>query len=89
MWTRERIEAHEKRERAVQMPRLNEATLRERARRDKPALRSREGSAHKLNVHVRTIDRLVRRGKLRGVKVGARMMIDDASIDDLIAAGGE
>jgi excisionase family DNA binding protein len=71
------------------MPRLSDETLRERARRDKPALRSRDRSAQKLNVHVRTIDRLVRRGKLRGVKVGSRMMIEDDSIDAFIASGGQ
>ena len=72
------------------MPRLSEETLRERARErsEKPAVRSRPGAAHKLNVHPRTIDRLVKRGKLRGVKIGSRMMIDDDSIDALIAAGG-
>ena len=71
------------------MPRLSEATLHKRERRDRPRLRSREDTAYKLDVHPRTVDRLVRRGKLRGVKIGSRMMIDDASTDDLIANGGE
>jgi excisionase family DNA binding protein len=72
------------------MPRLSDETLHKRAHEgsEKPAVRTRPSAAHKLNVHPRTIDRLIRRGKLKGVKIGARMMIDDASIDDLIASGG-
>jgi hypothetical protein len=61
----------------------------EAADEESPLL-SRQRAAHKLgDVNLRTVDRLIRRGKIRGVKIGSRMMIVDDSIDTLIAGGGE
>jgi excisionase family DNA binding protein len=55
----------------------------------KPVLRkllSRYEAAEVLGVHFRTIDKLIKDGKLRGVKIGRRHMVDLTSADKLIAA---
>jgi excisionase family DNA binding protein len=49
-------------------------------------LLSRYEAAEVLNVHYRTIDKLIRNGELRGVKIGRRHMVDMSSANKLIAA---
>jgi excisionase family DNA binding protein len=52
-----------------------------------PAGRSREDTAHRLgDVHLRTVDRLLRAKKLRGYRVGRRVFVFDDSIDEYLAA---
>jgi hypothetical protein len=51
----------------------------------KPKLVSRQTAAKMLgDVHTKTVDRLIQRGLLRGVNVGARKMVDPDSIDAFI-----
>ena len=54
-----------------------------------PKLLNRQTAAALLGgVHVKTIDRLIERGKLRGVMVGTRKMVDPDSIDAYLAEAG-
>jgi excisionase family DNA binding protein len=46
---------------------------------------TRADAAQRLNVHLRTIDRAIKRGELRGVHVGRRALVAADSIDALIA----
>jgi excisionase family DNA binding protein len=46
-----------------------------------PFLVSKQEAAKRLGgVHLHTIDRLLKRGKLKGTKVGSRMMVDFDSL---------
>jgi excisionase family DNA binding protein len=68
-----------------EMTRISDA-VRERHRSGKPIGRSREGTAHRLgDVHLRTVDRLLRDGKLKGYRVGRRVLVCDDSIDAYLA----
>jgi excisionase family DNA binding protein len=52
----------------------------------KPKLLSRQTAGVVLGgVNVKTVSRLIQRGKLRGVKVGTRSMVDPDSIDAYLA----
>jgi excisionase family DNA binding protein len=46
---------------------------------------ARDDAAKQLNVHLRTVDREIQRGKLRGVHVGRRSFVTAESLDALIA----
>lgn len=61
-------------------PKLTAANVR-------PALHTRHTTGKLLGgVHLTTVDRLVKRGKLRAVKIGSRKMITADSVDELLAA---
>jgi excisionase family DNA binding protein len=48
------------------------------------ALMSREGAAHRLgDVNVRTIDRMIRNGKLPTVRLGRRVLVPIAAVEAL------
>jgi excisionase family DNA binding protein len=47
----------------------------------KKKLQSREATAQQASVHVRTIDKLIRDGKIEAVQVGRRVMVKVASAD--------
>ena len=49
-------------------------------------LLSRYEAAEVLGVHYRTVDKMVRDGKLRGVRIGRRHLVDQTSADKFIAA---
>jgi excisionase family DNA binding protein len=51
----------------------------------RPKLQSREDTATELNVHIRTVDKLLKSGKLKGVKVGRRHMVNRESSQALAA----
>jgi hypothetical protein len=51
----------------------------------KPQLQSRETTAAQAGVNVRTIDRLLEVGKLKGVRVGRRHMVTIRSAERLLA----
>jgi excisionase family DNA binding protein len=55
---------------------------------EKPAVVSRKAAAQRLDVNERTIDRLIRRGRLKAVRVGRRMTVDADSLDTFVAEGG-
>ena len=38
------------------------------------------------NIHIRTVDKLIKRGQLKSVTLGDRIMIVATSVDELIAA---
>jgi excisionase family DNA binding protein len=55
--------------------------------RDRPAGISREKAAAKLGdppIHLRTIDRLIKRGKLKAYRVGSRVFVLTDSIDEYL-----
>jgi hypothetical protein len=51
----------------------------------KPKLQSREATAEELNIHIRTVDRLLNTGRLKGVKLGRRRMVVTESAQTLAA----
>ena len=51
----------------------------------RPKLQSREDTAVELNVNVRTVDKLLKSGKLKGVRVGRRHMVNRKSSQALAA----
>jgi hypothetical protein len=51
----------------------------------KPKLQSRETTAAQCNVNIRTIDKLLKRGDLQGVKLGRRMLVTVESAEALVA----
>jgi excisionase family DNA binding protein len=54
----------------------------------KPKLMTRHAAARILgDIHLRTVDRLIKAGKIRGVKVGSRALVVADSVDQLIADG--
>ncbi len=62
------------------------------SRRVKPSARvekklvSRTETAAMLGIHVRSVDSLTKRGKLKAVKLGRRNMITAKSVENLVAA---
>lgn len=58
-----------------------------RAAADSP-LKSRPEAGRYLGVHTRTVDALIRAGKLSVVHVGRRKFIRASDLDAFIAAGG-
>lgn len=52
-----------------------------------PRLRSISESAIELGVSRDTVRRLVRKGKIRGVRVGRRLLVPQVELDRLIASG--
>jgi excisionase family DNA binding protein len=58
-------------------------TRAEAAKRSRPKLKSRDEAAAELNVHVRTVDRLILAGRLKAVKLGRCKMITVTSLDAL------
>ena len=52
----------------------------------RPKLQSREVTAKELNICIRTVDRLLRVGRLKGVKLGRRQMVVIESAE-AVAAG--
>jgi excisionase family DNA binding protein len=56
----------------------------------KPKLTSRHTAAKILGgINLRTVDRLVKAGKIRGVKVGSRAFLVTDSIDEFLADSSE
>ena len=56
----------------------------------KPKLMTRHAAARTLGgIHLRTLDRLVKAGKLKGVKVGSRAFVVADSVDQLITGDSE
>jgi excisionase family DNA binding protein len=66
------------------MPKPNPAEMKAMLA-EKPVLISRLAAAHRLGVTPRSVDRAVRNGTLRMVKVGGRAMIVRATVDALLA----
>ena len=67
------------------MPAINHRQVRRFSA--EPKLLSRQAAAAMLgDVHIRTVDRLLKQGALQGVKVGRRSMVTLASAEDLAAA---
>jgi hypothetical protein len=66
------------------MPRVKE-TRAEAAKRVEPELEARDETAHALGIHIRSVDRLLKDGKLRGVKIGRRQLVVIASRKALAA----
>ena len=81
-------EAEDAREKGRDKPRLRITPSDARPPGDAPLLVSRDAAAHRLGVHARTVDRLLRKGALRPVRVGARVLIAADSIEAFIQAGG-
>jgi excisionase family DNA binding protein len=67
------------------MTRLNQEILR-KALAERPALMSRKAAAHRIGVSERSIDRWVRDGRLRGVRIGSRVFVASDSVEALIAS---
>jgi excisionase family DNA binding protein len=54
----------------------------------KSKLLTRHATAKVLgDIHLRTVDRLIKAGKIRGVKVGSRAFVAADSIDQFLADG--
>ena len=67
------------------MPTINHRQVRRFSA--EPKLLSRQAAAALLgNVHIRTVDRLVKQGDLQGVKVGRRSMVTLNSAEALASA---
>jgi excisionase family DNA binding protein len=50
-------------------------------------LMSREATAEQCGVHVRTIDKLIKSGRIETVRLGRRVMIKIASVERLVGEG--
>lgn len=65
----------------------SEGSMAYQSERDSP-LKSRPAAGKYLGVHTRTIDALIRKGKLSVVHVGRRKFVRTTELDAFIAAGG-
>ena len=50
-----------------------------------PRLHTVRDVADRLGVHPETIRRLIHEGRLRGVRVGRALRVDDAAVEELVA----
>ena len=56
----------------------------------KSKLMTRHATAKVLGeIHLRTVDRLIKAGKLKGVRIGSRAFVVADSVDQLIAGDGD
>lgn len=65
---------------------MNKAQTMPAVRVDRRAL-SREEAAQALTISTRTLDRLIRAGRLAIVKVGARVLVPTSEVDRFLGSG--